>query len=138
MPGPKDMMREARRALRGAYAPYSGIHVGAAVLAGRRTYSGCNIENASYGLSVCAERVAVFKAVSEGRRSIRAVVITSDAPDNLMPCGACLQVISEFAEDDGIPIIVGGPKDEPHRYTLEQLLPGGVRLKRTVAKATER
>jgi len=87
-----------------AYAPYSDFKVGAAVLGGtgKKVYLGCNVENASYGLSVCAERVAILKAISEGEREIKAVVVCAGESSPSPPCGACLQVIAEFA-----------PKDEP-------------------------
>lgn len=112
-----------------AYAPYSNFKVGAAVLAeSGRIYSGCNVENASYGLSVCAERVAILKAVSEGEREIRAVAISNSSGKPSPPCGACRQVMAEFA-----------PKDEPmmtylvsdqgvETYTLDDLLPHAFRL----------
>jgi cytidine deaminase len=93
---------DALRAASLAYAPYSSFRVGAAVLADGKVYTACNIENASYGLAMCAERVAVFKAVSEGARRIEAVAVACiDAPADscsgmLMPCGACRQVLAEF------------------------------------------
>lgn len=86
-----------------AYAPYSRFSVGAAVrTASGRIFAGCNVENASAGLTVCAERVAIWKAVSEGERQFEALAVVTE--QGAMPCGACRQVLSEFAED--IPILV--------------------------------
>ena len=104
-----------------SYSPYSGFPVGAAVLASNGTiYAGTNIENASYGATMCAERVAVFKAVSEGADKILAVAVYTSAADYAFPCGMCLQVLSEFAED--IPVIVAGDSGIK-RFTLSELLP---------------
>jgi cytidine deaminase len=94
------LWKAARQARRRAYAPYSKFLVGAAVLAGSgKVYTGCNVENASYGLTCCAERTAIFKAVAAGERRLRAVAIALDAPDAGAPCGACRQVIFEFGPD---------------------------------------
>jgi len=101
------LIEAAERALEYAYAPYSGFAVGAAVLTGSgNVYDGCNVENASYGLTVCAERVAIFKAVSEGERTIVALAVVADSKDVVRPCGACLQVIKEFAKPDSSPLII--------------------------------
>jgi cytidine deaminase len=104
-----------------AYAPYSQFHVGAAVLAGDGTIvTGANIENASYPLSHCAERVAIHKAVSEGHRRLRAIAIVADGDQPAMPCGACRQVMAEF----GIPrVIVATPSGRRRVRTLRALLP---------------
>ena len=81
--------------------PYSGFHVGAAVLTpDGKIFTGCNVENASYGASICAERTAIVKAVSEGAASISAIAITSDSDDLTFPCGICRQVIAEFGTHD--------------------------------------
>ena len=89
--------KSARTATKSCYAPYSKFRVGAAVLAGSgKIYSGCNVENASYGLCNCAERTAVLTAVAAGERKIAAVVVYTPTPMLTMPCGACRQVISEF------------------------------------------
>ena len=83
-----------------AYAPYSAFKVGAAVLTEDGTiFSGCNVENASFGATVCAERVAIFNAISEGHSSIRAIAVIADYSDPIPPCGICRQVISEFKKD---------------------------------------
>src|SRR5260370_11613929 len=107
------LLAAARGAAQQAYCPYSRFRVGAAVLAEGEVSSGCNVENASYGLSICAERAAVFNAVGGGRRRIDAIAIScpdapSDAPPSArVPCGACLQVIARFG-DRGTLVIVDG------------------------------
>lgn len=94
------LTRAARAAARAAYAPYSHFPVGAAVLADSgRVYRGCNVENASYGLCNCAERTALFTAVTAGERRFRAIVVYTPTPSPTLPCGACRQVINEFAPD---------------------------------------
>lgn len=89
--------KAARSAARASYSPYSKFRVGTAVLAGSgRIYTGCNVENASYGLCNCAERTAIFSAAAAGERKLRAVVVYTPTPTPTMPCGACRQVINEF------------------------------------------
>lgn len=110
-----------------SYSPYSEFRVGAAVLTDRgEIFSGCNIENASYGATVCAERTAVFKAVSSGAGRIRAVAVTSDSDDFAPPCGICRQVISEFS--DNAEIILVNSQGNQKCYTLEELLPFAFKL----------
>ncbi len=105
-----------------AYAPYSNVTVGAALLTeDGQVYSGVNIENASYGATNCAERTAVFKAVSEGHRKIKMIAIASNLKQFIMPCGICRQVLVEFGSPE-MEIIIGD-KDDYVVYTLEQLLP---------------
>ncbi len=95
---PQKLIAEAERALEHAYAPYSRFHVGAALLTrGGRVYRGCNVENASFGLSICAERNAVFQAVAEGERDFVAIAIVDAQGHGASPCGACRQVLHEFA-----------------------------------------
>lgn len=87
----------ARRVARASYSPYSKFRVGTAILAGSgKIYTGCNVENASYGLCNCAERTAIFTAAAAGERKLRAVVVYTPTPTPTMPCGACRQVINEF------------------------------------------
>ena len=120
------LVRAARAATENAYAPYSQFKVGAAVLtASGRIFSGCNIENSSYGLTVCAERVAIFKAVLGGERKVEAVLVYAGTASLTPPCGACLQVISEFAEN---PEIVLSNERTTKTYHLKELLPHGFRL----------
>ena len=111
----------ATEASRNSYSPYSSFPVGAAVLTeSGRIYSGTNIENASYGASVCAERVAIFKAVSEGDMNITALAVYTNAANLAFPCGLCLQVMSEFCGD--IPVILAS--DTLVRiYQFSELLP---------------
>jgi cytidine deaminase len=117
------MLRVARIAAKNAYAPFSKFKVGAAVLTAKgRIFSGGNIENSSFGLTVCAERVAVFKAVSAGEREIKAVLIYADTAKLTPPCGACLQVINEFSEN---PEIVLSNGRSTKTYRLSELLPLG-------------
>jgi cytidine deaminase len=94
----KELLAAARKARKNAYAPYSQFHVGAAVLgAGGRIFSGCNVENASFGLTCCAERNAIFAMVAAGEREIREILVIGESEEFLPPCGACRQVIAEFA-----------------------------------------
>lgn len=112
----------ARAARRRAYAPYSRYAVGAAVLAqSGKVYAGCNIENAAYPSGLCAERVAIFKAVSEGeRRLVALVVVTSNWGS---PCGACRQVLSEFADDDAIIVLAAARGKRRITYRMHEILP---------------
>lgn len=112
----------ARSARRNAYVPYSHYAVGAAVIAASgRVYSGCNVENAAYPTSLCAERVAIFKAVSEGERKLVALaVVTSNAGS---PCGACRQVFSEFADDDAVILLAAARGKRRKNFTMKQILP---------------
>ncbi|HTW92709.1 MAG TPA: cytidine deaminase [bacterium] len=132
------LLRAARAAAKNAYAPFSKLKIGAAVLtANGRIFSGCNIENSSYGLTICAERVALFKAVSAGQRDIRAVAVFAPSPQSKIvnrksrmplltpPCGACLQVINEFSEN---PEIVLSNGRSTKTYQLRELLPVVFRL----------
>ncbi|MEW6320810.1 MAG: cytidine deaminase [Acidobacteriota bacterium] len=118
-----DPLVEAARAARArAVAPFSHFAVGAALESDDgRVFAGCNIENASYGLTVCAERVAIFKAVSEGVRAFRRLVVVADAPTPTPPCGACRQIIWEFCGD--IEIILAGPAAVHASYRMKTLLP---------------
>lgn len=119
----KELMKIARKALQNAYAPYSHFAVGAALLAeSGKVYTGCNIENASYGLTCCAERNAIFAAVGAGERRFKMLAVAADSPEPVAPCGACRQVIAEF----GIPLVVmGNLKETTKTMTAEELLPYG-------------
>ncbi|MEO0086416.1 MAG: cytidine deaminase [candidate division WOR-3 bacterium] len=122
------LVAAARKASLRAYAPFSRLRLGAAVLtSGNRIFSGCNIENSSYGLTVCAERVAVFNAVCAGHRDVRAVALFTDASRPVPPCGACLQVIAEFGEN---PEVLLAGRAGVERLRLSDLLPRAFRLLR--------
>ncbi|HZL16318.1 MAG TPA: cytidine deaminase [Polyangia bacterium] len=117
------LIAAARAARKHAHAPYSKFRVGAAVLDERgRLHVGCNVENASYGLTVCAERNAVAAAVAAGARSIRAVAVASGARPPASPCGACRQVIAELGAS-GTEIFLAGPRGAGEQTTLGALLP---------------
>ncbi len=117
----ENLIEKALEAKKNAYVPYSNFHVGAAiVMEDGSIYSGCNIENASYTPSICAERTAIFKAVSEGKKEIKKIAIVGDG-DMTYPCGVCRQVIREFGRD--AEIIVANSKEDYKVYTLEDLLP---------------
>lgn len=110
-------------ALDKAYVPYSHFPVGACLVTkDGKLYQGLNIENASYGLSNCAERTAIFKAVSEGERSFEHLVIAGHTTKPISPCGACRQVISEFCEAD-MPVTLVGENGVTKEMTVEDLLP---------------
>lgn len=122
----RTLIREARHVQKHAYAPYSKFTVGAALMGNDGTiYRGCNVENGSYGLTICAERNAIFQAVAAGGREFRAIAIAGDSEDFTMPCGACRQVLLEFR----VPYcIVTRPDDTYEVMTLEELLPHGFAL----------
>jgi cytidine deaminase len=123
------LIRAARAARAFAYAPYSNYAVGAAVLTDdQRIVSGCNVENASYGLSICAERAAVFNAIASGARKVVAVAVCT--ADGGTPCGACRQVLLEFTPDpETCAVWVVKPDEIVRRYTLAELIPFGFRLR---------
>jgi cytidine deaminase len=112
----------ARSARRRAYAPYSGFRVGAAVLAGGRIFEGANVENASFGLTLCAERAAVTAAVLAGRRDLQAVAVASGTVPPTPPCGMCLQTLAEFAGPE-LPVTLAGARGSRVETTLGELLP---------------
>lgn len=121
-PALRALISAARRARRRAVAPYSGFKVGAALLTrDGRTFGGCNIENASYGLTLCAERVAVFKAVSEGVRRFRAVAVVSDSRRPGAPCGPCRQILWEFC--DNVQVLIADLQGRALDVHLAELLP---------------
>jgi cytidine deaminase len=115
------LIEAAKRVQQQAYAPYSRYRVGAAVEGeDGSVFTGCNVENASYGLGMCAERVAIGAAVAAGVRQFRRVVVVSDSEPPAPPCGACRQVIFEFAPD--AEVLAVGPRSS-HRWTMRDLLP---------------
>ena len=120
---PNDLIRRAEEAARHARSPYSGVRVGtAAVDREGRVWTGCNIENASYGMTLCAERVALFKGLSEGAFCFDGIAIWSDTGFLLFPCGACLQVLVEWMPGDA-KIWIAGPGHEKEEHLLRELLP---------------
>ncbi|MBR1875865.1 MAG: cytidine deaminase [Lachnospiraceae bacterium] len=126
----RELLREAEKARESSYAPYSNYHVGAALLsASGKVYRGCNIENAAYTPSNCAERTAVFKAVSEGERDFKAIAVIGgyDGEDTgcAYPCGVCRQVLYEFADAGNFRVITGRGEDDYSVHTLKELLPFG-------------
>ena len=120
-----ELVEEAKRAQRNSYSPYSNFPVGAAVLGCGKIHTGSNVENASFGLTMCAERVAIFNAVSHGCRKLDAIAVYADK--KAYPCGACLQVMSEFCDGDCEIIIAYG--DAVERHTLDELMPKRFSLK---------
>lgn len=120
----KDLVDKATAMLDKAYVPYSHFPVGAALISkSGEVFAGCNIENASYGLSNCAERTAIFKAVSEGHTSFDYLVITGNTEGPISPCGACRQVMAEFCEAD-MPVLLTNKKGKVKETTVKELLPG--------------
>ncbi|HKB14806.1 MAG TPA: cytidine deaminase [Planctomycetota bacterium] len=118
----RNMLAVAEQAAAVAYAPYSGARVGATLLAADgRFFTGCNVENASFGLTICAERSAVFKAVSDGARRFRRMAIYVYSERLFPPCGACRQVLHEFAPD--LSLIVSCAGGETREWKLADLLP---------------
>ncbi|MDK2919917.1 MAG: cytidine deaminase [Candidatus Petromonas sp.] len=118
----KELIKRALEARKNAYVPYSKFSVGAAALMRNgKVYTGCNIECASFGGTNCAERTAIFKAISEGDKDIEAIAVVGDTEDYTFPCGICRQVIMEFGRD--IKIIVAKDEDNYQVYTISDLLP---------------
>ncbi len=117
------LLKEAAKASENAYAPYSDFKVGAALLSNTgKVFTGCNVENVSFGLSNCAERTAVFKAISEGVREFEAIAIYADIEEYISPCGACRQVLVEF--NPGMMVICGCRDGSYKIKRLIELLPG--------------
>ncbi|MBP3507170.1 MAG: cytidine deaminase [Lachnospiraceae bacterium] len=122
----QELIQHAQRGMEQAYAPYSNFRVGAALLAkSGNIYLGCNIENSSYGATNCAERTAIFKAVSEGEREFEAIAIVCSNGTKAYPCGICLQVMSEFLPEGKVIL-----EDESgiQTYKVSELLPSAFRL----------
>ena len=120
-----ELISEAYKAKEYSYAPYSNFHVGAALCTDSgRIYHGCNIENAAYSPTNCAERTAFFKAVSEGERKFRGIAIVGDKEEYLAPCGVCRQVMMEFCDPKEFQVILAKNPTDYKVYTLEELFPG--------------
>lgn len=123
----KELINHAKKAMQNAYVPYSHFKVGAALLDKNSTvFLGCNIENASYGATCCAERTAVFKAISEGVTTFEKIAIVSDSKKLTPPCGICRQVLLEFMPEGAV--ILENEKGEIKTYTVKELLPVGFTL----------
>ena len=124
-----ELIDSAVKAMNSSYSPYSKFKVGAAVLTDHgKIYGGCNIENASYGLTVCAERIAIYKAVSDGHKRIKQIAIATETNGLIPPCGACLQVMSEFAEPFMDIFLVG--KHKKLKSSIDKLFPLRFSLKK--------
>ncbi len=118
----QELIRAATEARERAYAPYSGFRVGAAAMASDGSiFTGCNVENSVYGLTICAERAAVFAAVAAGKREISALAVVTDTDPPAAPCGACRQVLTEFGS--GATVIAANPAGEIRTWKLKELLP---------------
>jgi cytidine deaminase len=118
-----DLIQRATEARLDAHAPYSNFKVGAAILdSDGRVFTGCNIENSTYSLSMCAERVAIFKAVSEGGRELVKIAIVADSEQLTPPCGCCRQMIWEFAGAE-TEVILANLTGEVHRFDIKELIP---------------
>lgn len=116
------LVTAAKQARENAHAPFSNFRVGAALHAtSGRVFTGCNVENATYGLTVCAERVAIFKAISEGERNFDAIAVVADTDDLTPPCGACRQIIWEFCGD--VPVILSNLAGKTEVHQMAKLLP---------------
>jgi len=116
------LIAAARHAKTMSRAPYSHFHVGAALLAASgKIYEGCNIESSSYGLTCCAERVAIFKALSEGEKEFESIVVSADTEEFCSPCGACRQVLWDYARN--LKVILVNAKGATRTFALQELLP---------------
>ncbi|MDS0524047.1 cytidine deaminase [Clostridium sp. SHJSY1] len=121
----RELISKAIEARENAYCPYSNFKVGAAVLfEDDKIYTGCNIENASFGATNCAERTAIFNGISHGNRTIKAIALIGDPNSFTYPCGICRQVISEFAESKDTKIYIIKNENEILEKTLDEIMPG--------------
>lgn len=119
----RDLIKKAREAQTFSYSPYSKFRVGAYLVASDgTTFNGCNVENASYGLSNCAERTAIFTAVANGKKSFQSITIVSDAESYIPPCGACRQVMLEFF-DENTEIILANSENQYKVFKINDLMP---------------
>jgi cytidine deaminase len=118
----KNLILKAKKAMRSAYAPYSNFKVGAAILSREgKVFSGANLENSSFGITVCAERVALYKALSSGEKDFIKIAIASSAEKPITPCGLCRQALFEFSP--GLKVVCSNLTGKIKKYTLKQLLP---------------
>ena len=125
----KSLIQKAKEARRKAYAPYSKFKVGAAILTPKgKVYTGANVESASYGLTACAERVALYQAVVSGERKFKKIAVVADRKDPVTPCGVCRQVLAEFGEN--LEVICANLKGKVRRFTLKELLPYSFKQRR--------
>jgi len=124
----QELVLSSQAVLSHSYSPYSKLKVGAALETSRFIYVGTNIENRSYGLTVCAERVAVFSAVANRDRTFRRLALSSNTKDFITPCGACLQVLSEFCDD--LPILLVNCDGKVKKTSLKKLYPSPFVLKK--------
>ncbi len=124
----KELYDAAVKVKKNAYAPYSNFHVGSALrTTNGRIFTGCNVENSSYGVTICAERNAIFKMVSEGETVISEILVLGDTENFLPPCGACRQVIAEFSKEN-TRVIMCNKKGEYKETTVGEILPFGFSL----------
>ena len=125
----EELLKQAKKVRENAYAPYSQFKVGAVILTKEgKVYSGANVENSSFGLTVCAERAALFCAVSQGQRDLIKLALVSDREDPAIPCGACCQVLSEF--NPNMEIICANLEGCIKKFKLKELLPSQFKMKR--------
>ncbi len=119
---PEKLIEAAVKVRENAHSPFSNFKVGAAVeTKDGKIFTGCNVENASYGLTICAERVAIFKAISEGKTEFTQIAVVADTPELTPPCGACRQIIWEFCGD--VPVIFSNLQGETETVQMKELLP---------------
>ncbi len=118
-----ELLEAAEAVRQSAYCPYSGFQVGSAILTeDGNVFIGCNVENRSFGLTVCAERVAVLSAVAQGQRKLAAVAVITDTEPPAPPCGQCLEVLTEFGRPD-LPVLLANVQGESKQYRLRDFLP---------------
>ncbi|MCI9526599.1 MAG: cytidine deaminase [Lachnospiraceae bacterium] len=121
----RGLIARAMEVKQSAYAPYSHFRVGAALLTKNgKIFTGCNVENVSYSATNCAERTAVYKAISEGEREFAAIAVNGDNDDYLPPCGVCRQVLAEFCDMETFEVILANNEEDYQIVTLDRLLPG--------------
>jgi cytidine deaminase len=135
---PTQLIRAALKARKAAVAPYSQFLVGAALLTrGGKIITGANVESASYGLTCCAERVALFKALTEGHRDFVAVAVVARLDGGAMPCGACRQLLAEYAPEAAVWVADSSHPEVIREFTVAELLPGAFRDFKTQKKPVE-